>query len=84
MRINVNNQTLPGIQSERTITMGSELRRDAIFTDGEYVGEIVYTSRRTSAGTDYGWRPAKAAPQSSLTTKGEAITRLPRLAVRAA
>jgi hypothetical protein len=72
MRHNLNNQALPGIQVERTITLGKELARVQVFKAGEYVGEIVYISRRVARGTAYGWRIARSAPQSKLFTKTEA------------
>lgn len=77
MRINVNTLTMPGVTCERTLTMGNESHREAIYDGNTYVGEIVYVSRTTQLGTLYGWRPAKAAAQSKLTTKIDAIRRLP-------
>ena len=77
-RINVDNKALPRVQSERTLTMGNEQRREAIYFKDRYVGEVVYVARRTKAGTEYGWRPAKSAAQSKLTSKVDAIRRLPQ------
>lgn len=79
MRTRVDNHALPGVTAQRTMTMGTELRRDEVFRDGVYVGEVVYVARRRRAGTHYGWRPAKAAAQSRLDTRVDAIRRLPAM-----
>jgi hypothetical protein len=59
--------------------MGAEHYRDEITThDGEYIGTIVYVSRkRRAGGTDYGWRPDKA-PRARLTNMVDAVRALPR------
>ncbi len=76
----VSNTLLPGYRARRTLIMGTEIRREEV-VDGEdvYVGEVVYVRRKTARGSVYGWRPAKAAPQSRLTSKVDAIVRLPRV-----
>lgn len=79
--VRVSNALLPGYRSRRTLTMGSELHREEVIDgNGEYVGEVVYVGRKTARGTQYGWLPAKAPRQSKLTSKVDAIVRLPRLA----
>ena len=75
-RVNVDNDRLPGVQSARTITFGTEMHREEIFSGGDYIGEIVYVRRKRSKFTEYGWRPAKSAAQSRLTDKVSAIERL--------
>ncbi len=72
-RINVSNDYLPGVTSETTLALGSEIHRCDIFKTDAYVGQVVYVKR----GQTYGWRPAKAAPQVRLTSKVDAIRRLP-------
>jgi hypothetical protein len=78
MRINVNNALLPGVQSEHTLRMGSEVDREEVFANGTYVGEIVYVQRKGRGGSEFGWRPAKA-PRVKLTNKVDAIRRLPAM-----
>lgn len=77
MRTNVNNSSLPGVQSEDEFPTEHQ-KECAIYQDGDYIGNIVYVASRRRAGTEYGWRPAKAAAQSRLSTKEDAIRRLPK------
>lgn len=81
MKIKVSNAELPGITSEVTVVLGTERARYDVFADAEYIGQVVYIARRRKASfvTDYGWRPAQAPAQSKLTSKVEAIRRLPRM-----
>lgn len=76
MRRNVDNELLPGIETENEI--GVREHEEAIYQDGEYIGNILYTTRKVQWGTKFGWRPTKAAKQSALTTKVDAIRRLPK------
>jgi hypothetical protein len=78
MRINVNNVLLPGVQSERTMTVGKEIHREEIFFNDEYIGTVVYVSRSYRGATTYGWRPEKSAANSALLNKVDAIRKLPR------
>jgi hypothetical protein len=65
--------TVPGIQSERTTTLGTELHREELFRDGIYVGTVVYVRRkRAKGGSDYGWRPERNT-RAKLTTNADAI-----------
>jgi hypothetical protein len=73
MRLNINNRELPGVQGERTIRMGSEITRQDVFLNGDYIGQIVYVLRNTARGTLYGWRPAGVPAQSRLTHKTGAV-----------
>lgn len=84
MRINVSNEVLPGVQTERTLNLGpNEIHRKDVFLDGEYVGQVVYVARRSrSGGTLFGWRAARSASNSRLVTQIEAIRRLPLIAAR--
>jgi hypothetical protein len=58
---------------EETTPMGRESRRQDVFYGGEYVGQIVYWPRRRGGVTHYGWQRAKAARNSRLLTKHDAI-----------
>lgn len=71
MRINVHG--LPGVQTERTLTLNNEERREDVFVNGTYVGQIVYVRRKRKVGSEYGWRDAKANPRVSLRTMTEAV-----------
>lgn len=88
MRTNVSNEQMPGVQSERTMSMAKELRRDAVYRDGVFIGEVVYVRRRRKAPasspsstgfvSEYGWRPDgwRYAANAKLTSKVDAIRRL--------
>jgi len=75
---------------ERTLNMGGELRREAVYRDDVFIGEIVYVARRRKARgveiessstgyvTDYGWRPDgwRYPTNAKLTDSAGAISRL--------
>lgn len=76
LRIPVNNEALPGVFSEHTLTdHPSELSRCDIFLGETYIGQVSYVRRKSS----YGWRPAKNV-RAKLTNKVDAIRRLPKYA----
>ena len=51
---------------------GDEDLRYAVYLDGTYVGDMIYTSRKAKVGTEYGYRPAKATRQRSLSNRLDA------------
>lgn len=73
---------------ERTIPMGHEARRDAVYRCGEFIGDVVYVARRKKAPTgsasatgfvtEYGWRPDgwRYAKNAKLTDRRGAVDRL--------
>ena len=67
---------LPGVKGEEIEPVGMELRRDAIYDDQGYVGEVVYVADTATGKVQYGWRPANKA--SDLTSRVEAVRRLPK------
>ncbi len=76
-KIRVSNDQLPGVMAEGTISMGSEIHREEITFEDQYLGTIVYVRRvRTTGGSEYGWRPDRAHPNTKLTGKIDAILRL--------
>lgn len=76
----ISNRLLPGYAAQRTLALGNELQRlDITDPTGAYVGQVVHVRRRLGAGgSQYGWRPAQAHPNTKLTTKVDAVRRLPR------
>lgn len=88
MRVSVSNEQMPGVQSERTLPMAAELRRDAVYRGDEFIGEVVYLRRRRKAPpgsqsstgfvSEYGWRPDgwRYAANAKLTSMVDAIRRL--------
>lgn len=74
---NMRTRVFDNIYSERTLTLGGEMYREACFRDENYIGEVIYVRRKRNVGSDYGWRPAKAL-RGKLVTKREAIKMLPQ------
>ena len=78
------------LRFDKAFPMGSERRREAVYRDGEFVGEIVYVARRRKARghelessatgyvTEYGWRPDgwRYSNNARLTDRTEAAARL--------
>lgn len=77
MRTTVHTRLLPGVTAEETPARGREVRRDAIYHDGEFVGEVVYVDH--GDGIKYGWRPAGADKSSPLSCRVVAVGQLPKL-----
>ncbi len=77
-RIPVSTTLLPGFTSARAFAGRNEDARARVYgPDRRCIGDVVYTRRRlTAGGTEYGWRPA-GSPRAKLTTKVDAIRRLP-------
>lgn len=77
MRSYVHTKLLPGVTAEEVPPHGREFRRDQVFSDGEYVGEVVYVENPD--GITYGWRPAKSSASSKLSCRVVAVSQLPKL-----
>lgn len=84
MQTSVHSKLLPGVTAEETPARGREIRRDVIYADGEFIGEVIYIERHDCefGGIEYGWRPANASHATDLTCRVVAVSKLPRIQVR--
>lgn len=83
MRTLVDKVLLPGVWGEPEagfVAGDREQQRWNVFLGETYIGQVSYLRRRrATGGSDYGWLPTeKISTARRLTTKVEAIRRLPR------